>query len=50
VDVTGSFKLALLIGGCSILLAAVIIIFVVPELKILETLNIDPDKPKEAKA
>jgi len=40
VKVTGSFKLALLIGGCSILVAAVIIIFVVPELKILETLNI----------
>jgi ACS family glucarate transporter-like MFS transporter len=40
VKVTGSFKLALLTGGCSILVAAVIIIFVVPELKILETLII----------
>ncbi len=48
VDVTGSFKLALLIGGCSILLAAVVIIFVVPELKILETLNIEPSGRKEA--
>ena len=40
VKVTGSFKLALLMGGCSILLAAVVIIFIVPELKILETLNV----------
>jgi hypothetical protein len=50
VDVTGSFKLALLIGGCSILLAAVIIIFVVPELKILESLNVEIAKQEEAKA
>ena len=33
VKVTGSFQLALLMGGCSILVAAVVIIFIVPELK-----------------
>ncbi len=39
VKVTGSFTLALLMGGCSILIAAVVLLFVVPELKILEALN-----------
>jgi ACS family glucarate transporter-like MFS transporter len=46
VKVTGSFKLALLTGGCSILVAAVIIIFVVPELKILETLNVKTSRTR----
>lgn len=39
VKVTGSFTLALLMGGCSILLAAVVLLFVVPELKILQALE-----------
>jgi ACS family glucarate transporter-like MFS transporter len=33
VKITGSFQLALIVGGCSILLAACAILFVVPELK-----------------
>jgi len=40
VKVTGSFTLALLMGGSSILVAAVVLLFVVPELKILEKLDI----------
>jgi len=36
VKVTGSFQLALLMGGCSILIAAVVLLFVVPELKLLQ--------------
>ncbi|MDR3561856.1 MAG: MFS transporter [Negativicutes bacterium] len=39
VKVTGSFTLALLMGGCSILVAAVVLLFVVPELKILQELE-----------
>ncbi|MDR3592494.1 MAG: MFS transporter [Negativicutes bacterium] len=39
VKVTGSFTLALLMGGCSILLAAVVLLVVVPELKILQELE-----------
>jgi MFS family permease len=39
VKVTGSFALALLMGGSSILLAAVVLVFVVPELKILQSLD-----------
>jgi ACS family glucarate transporter-like MFS transporter len=35
VKVTGSFQLALIVGGCSILLAAAAILFVVPELNLL---------------
>jgi len=39
VKVTGSFTLALLMGGCSILVAAVVLLFMVPELKIIESLE-----------
>ena len=39
VKVTGSFTLALLMGGSSILLAAVVMLFVVPELRILHELD-----------
>ena len=48
VKVTGSFQLALLIGGCSILVAAVVIIFIVPELKplTLDTKNPLPEAGK----
>jgi ACS family glucarate transporter-like MFS transporter len=35
VKTTGSFQLALTVGGCSILMAAAAILFVVPELKLL---------------
>jgi MFS family permease len=44
VKVTGSFQLALTIGGCSILVAAVFIIFIVPKLVPLEL----GCKPEEA--
>ena len=43
VKVTGSFQLALTIGGCSILVAAVFIIFVVPELKPLTLGGKEPE-------
>ena len=43
VKVTGSFKLALLLGGSSILLAAVVLLFVVPELK---PLSLESEKVK----
>jgi len=46
VKLTGSFQLALTIGGCSILIAAVFIIFVVPKLVPLEL----GCKPGEVKA
>ena len=39
VKVTGSFKLAFLMGGGLILMAAVVLLFVVPELKIVEALK-----------
>jgi MFS family permease len=47
VKVTGSFTLALLMGGCSILLAAVVLIFVVPELKPLTLGLVEPPLNKE---
>jgi ACS family glucarate transporter-like MFS transporter len=45
VHVTGSFRLALTIGGTGMLLAAVIMLFVVPELKLLVALDSDKLAP-----
>ncbi|MDR3561660.1 MAG: MFS transporter [Negativicutes bacterium] len=43
VKVTGSFTLALTIGGCSILVASLILLFMVPELKPLAVFEAQPD-------
>ncbi|MDR3590376.1 MAG: MFS transporter [Negativicutes bacterium] len=42
VKVTGSFQLALTIGGCAMLVAALFILFVVPKLRLLDSLDIKP--------
>ena len=39
VNVTGSFTLALTIGGCSILVASLVLLFMVPELKPMSELE-----------
>jgi ACS family glucarate transporter-like MFS transporter len=48
VKITGSFQLALIVGGCSILCAACAILFVVPELKPM-TLG-SPESPSPSRA
>jgi nitrate/nitrite transporter NarK len=44
VKLTGSFRLALTVGGCSMLVAMIFTLFVVPELKLLDlgTEELDP--------
>ena len=50
VKITGSFQLALVVGGCSILLAACAILFVVPELKPMALGSPEPQSASGARA
>ncbi len=50
VKITGSFQLALIVGGCSILLAACAILFVVPELKPMALGSPEPQSASGARA
>lgn len=50
VKVTGSFTLALTLGGCSILVASLILLFMVPELKPLAALEEKPAPAADAGA
>jgi ACS family glucarate transporter-like MFS transporter len=45
---TGSFQLALTVGGCMMLVASICVLFVMPRIKLLESLDLKVNQPLEA--